>query len=346
MKATRAMSVAVLAAILAGCQSSPRPIFPPVSPPIVWPPPPERPRIRYVGELHGEESLAAQPSGWEAVRAALTGPKPMGVFSRPSAVAVAGERVFVADTGFGVVHLLDLTERRYQVLRGNPTDLLRAPLDLTIVAGNSLAVVDRGRAAVDVFGLDGAWRTTKRWPELLAPVAATWDAVRGLLWLADVKAHACFACAPWSDLQHRLGGPGTAPGQFAFPTALAWHSGLGLVVADAMNFRIQVFDEDDRPRAVFGQKGDGAGDFSRPRGVAVDSDGHIYVVDNQFENIQVFDCDGRLLLAFGQGGDRRGEFSLPAGITIDAQDRIWVADSYNHRVQVFQYLSEKLACAQ
>ncbi len=345
MRAAGAVLAGVLLAAVAGCQTTPGPVFPQVSPPLVWPPPPDRPRIRYIGELRGEESLGAAASGWEAVRATLVGPRPTVAFACPNAVAVWGERVFVADRGLGVVHLLDLNERRYQTLRGSASDPLRVPIDLAIVSGDTLVVVDRGRAASDVFDLGGNWRSTKRWPELQAPVAATWDAARSLLWLADAQAQACFACAPLGDVLRRIGGRGSGPGQFNFPTALAWHPTVGLVVADAMNFRIQVFNENDQPAAVFGHKGDAAGDFSRPRGVAADSDGHIYVVDNQFENVQVFECDGRLLMAFGQEGSGPGEFSLPAGITIDRQDRIWVADSYNRRVQVFQYLSEKVSWA-
>jgi DNA-binding beta-propeller fold protein YncE len=325
--------------LLAGCQTTPAPIFPAISPPIVWPPPPDQPRIRYVGELHGEASLGVKPTGWAAFEEFLAGPRPQGVFVRPSAVAVAGERVFVADTGLGVVHLLELAGRRYAVIQGPPSERFRVPIDLTI-GGQQLFVVDRGRAAVDVFDLEGNWRSTHRCPELTAPVAIAWDPAQRRYWLADAATHACFATADLEHVQQQLGQRGSGPGQFNYPTALAVHPLSGLIVADAMNFRIQVFDEAGRPVTAFGHKGDAAGDFARPRAVAADSEGHIYVVDNQFENVQVFDGEGRLLLAFGQGGDRPGEFALPAGITIDAQDRIWIADSYNRRVQVFQYLPE------
>jgi DNA-binding beta-propeller fold protein YncE len=330
----------LLLATLVGCAAPPGPIFPGVNPPIAWPAPPDTPRIRYIGALHGEASLGIQPTGWEAVRAALGGPRPQVAFSHPAAIAVAGERIFVADTGLGAVHLLDLAARQYKLLRGAPADPLRVPIGLTISAGQ-LVVVDRGRAAIDLFDLDGNWRTTRRWPEVTAPVAVAWDQQKRTLWIADAAAHACFVVADLQTVSGRLGDRGTAPGQFNFPTALAWQPMVGLVVADAMNFRVQVFDTAGQPMAVFGRKGDAAGCFARPRGVAVDSEGHIYVADNQFENIQVFDAAGRLLLAFGEEGDRPGQFSLPAGITIDAQDRIWVADSYNRRVQVFQYVAEK-----
>lgn len=342
------MLTAALAAVVAGCQSATRPIFPEITPAIVWPEPPDQPRIRYVGELRGEASLGVKPSGWKALRAVIAGPVPQQEFSRPAAVAVIGERIFVADTGLGVVHLLDLAARRYQVISGSPTEPLQVPIDLTIADGDTLVVVDRGRAAIDCFDLDGTWRLTKRWPELSAPTAAVWDAARRVVWLVDAAAHAYFA---WEDLRElatgqRVGGRGSAPGQFNFPSAIAVHPRVGLVIVDAMNFRIQVFEDAAAPSVVFGQKGDAAGDFARPRDVAIDSEGHIYVLDNQFENVQIFDRGGQLLLAFGRGGPGPGEFSLPSGIAIDDQDRIWIADSYNRRVQVFQYLPEDAPCSQ
>ena len=110
------------------------------------------------------------------------------------------------------------------------------------------------------------------------------------------------------------------------------------VVADTLNFRVQVFERDLQPVRQIGSAGDLPGYFSRPKGLAFDSEDHLYVVDAHFESVQIFDPHGPLLLSFGQEGSRPGEFWLPAGIHIDPSDRIWIADSYNRRVQVFQYL--------
>lgn len=335
----RSLAATLALPLFAGCVAPPGPIFPQVSPPIVWPPAPDTPRIRYVGELRGEASLGARPKGWQVFRELLAGPEPKVAFVRPTAVAVSGERVYVADVGLGGVHLLDLVTRGYLLMRGAPDDPLRVPIDLAIGNGQ-LVVVDRGRAALDIFDLAGTWRRTQRWPELKAPVAIAFDPNQCLWWLADAEAHACLATADLATFTRRIGQRGVGPGQFNYPTALACGP-AGLVVADAMNFRIQLFDPAGLPVAVFGEKGDAAGTFSRPRGVALDSRGHIYVVDNQFENVQVFNASGELLMAFGGGGADPGQFSMPAGITIDARNRIWIADSLNRRVQVFQYLSER-----
>ena len=335
-------SVLLLAGVggLTGCATAPGPIFPRVSPDVVWPQPPDTPRIRYIGELRGEASLGRKPEGWDAIRGLLTGPEPQMEFMRPTAVAVAGERVFVADAGLGVVHMLDLATRDYQTLRGNPEDPLHAPLDVLVTPTGDLLVADRRRACLDVFDSAGNWRLTRRYDELRGPIALCWDAFADGCWVVDVPTHTCVLLDEQWQVVRTIGGRGGEVGQFNYPAAAAWHPALGLAVADAMNFRVQVFDAAGDVTLTFGQKGDAAGDFSRPRDIAVDSAGHIYVLDNQFENIQIFDRLGRLLMAFGEEGDGPGQFALPGGITIDDRDRIWVADSYNRRVQVFQYLAE------
>jgi hypothetical protein len=187
-------AIALLSA--AGCQSPPRPIFPAASPPIVWPPPPDRPRIRYVGELRGEANLGVKPSGWEALRAIVAGPPPPVEFSRPAAVAVTGQRVFVADPGLGVVHLLDLTERHYGLIQGASSDPLQVPVDVVAIPDGTIAVVDRGRAAVDLLDRNGEWLSTLRADELKGPAGAAWDADHEQLWMVDAAAHACFAWQP------------------------------------------------------------------------------------------------------------------------------------------------------
>jgi DNA-binding beta-propeller fold protein YncE len=330
---------ALLLGGLAGCATPPGPIFPTVTPPRVWPPPPDTPRIEYVGALVGETSLSVPATGWAAFQELVGGPRMKSDFSRPSAVAVRGARVYVADVGLGVVHLLDLDTRHYLGIRGNPADPMQVPIDLALTP-RGLVVADRKRAVLETLDFDGRYVSSQRWPEITAPTGLAWDAAHDRLWVADAGAHACFALNLASGaIVQRLGGRGAGPGQFNYPSAIAADA-QGVVVVDAMNFRVQTFDAAGTPLRAFGQKGDAAGDFARPRAVALDAAGRVYVVDNQFENVQLFDRSGQLLMALGHNGAAPGEFALPAGLTIDAEGRLWVADSYNHRVQVFQLLAE------
>lgn len=333
------VAVALLLMGLTGCRVPLRPIFAAYDPPIVWPKAPDRPRIRYIGELTGEASLAARPSGWAAFRAALTGVAPTVAFSTPTAVEIVGERVYVVDRDRRAVFVLDLTARTFDSITtaaGLPFEWLS---DIAEVDG-MIAVSDSRRGAVFLFDADGQFVRTIGEGLLERPTGIAWLDAAGELWVLDTAVHACLVFGIDGTLRRSIGRRGVAAGEFNSPTGLAHAASVGTVVADSMNFRIQLFDAEDRSRLVFGRKGDAAGDFALPRDVAVDSDGHIYVLDNRFENVQVFDRHGALLMAFGGEGDGPGEFALPSGITIDHRDRIWIADTYNRRVQVFQYLRE------
>jgi sugar lactone lactonase YvrE len=266
----------------------------------------------------------------------------------PASVAVAGERVYVADPSHNsgpLLHVLDLEARSYSQIRQAAGGPLRLPIDIACSNG-LLAIADALRAAVFVVDAQGRTLRTIGDGKFKRPASLAW--VRDQLWVLDAGAGSVLIFDANGTLRHQFGGRGAEPGKFNFPAALAAFSSAGAssaptlrsAVADSMNFRIQLFENDGAPLRSFGRKGNAAGDFSLPRDVAFDSEGHIYVLDNQFENIQVFDAQGQLLMAFGGEGAGPGQFSLPSGITIDERDRIWIADTYNCRVQAFQYIRD------
>ncbi|MBX3396816.1 MAG: 6-bladed beta-propeller [Phycisphaerae bacterium] len=312
---------------------------------LVWPAPPDAPRIRYIGMLSGEASLKARKTGGEVFRELLSGPIEKAVFVTPNAVAARGDRVYVADGQAGSVYELDLAARTFKSIRGAGGGPLAWPADVCL-ADDTLAVCDSGRSAVFLLDLDGRTRRVFGEGLLQRPSAVTYRRASGEWWVLDAALHAVIVFDRDGQVVRRFGTRGGGPGQFNFAAGLTMDARLGAVIADSMNFRVQFFDAEAsesaaEPVRMFGRKGDSAGDFALPRDVAVDSDGHLYVLDSQFENVQIFEPDGRLLLAFGEEGDGPGQFSLPSGISIDSQDRIWVADTYNRRIQVFQYLREE-----
>lgn len=333
--------------MLVGCRAA-EPTFPYAGPPIVWPPPPDVPRIRYLGAITGERSLGIRPRGLAALRQAITGETQEIRFSTPTAVAVIGSRALLVDREHRAVYAIDLADpsappasSRPAVRRLAAADQvgLRWPID--VAAGpQRFAVCDAENRRVTLLAPDGA-RVGSFGPEFLQrPAAIAWNAATREWWALDAAAHAIVVCDPAGQPLRRIGRRGAGLGEFNFPAGLAAREPHGVAVADAMNFRVQLFEPDGAPRLAFGEKGDAAGDFSLPRDVAFDSQGNLYVLDSHFENVQIFDPRGRLLMAFGQEGGGPGEFSLPSGITIDEHDRIWIADTYNRRIQVFQFLSE------
>ncbi len=345
IRACALMLLALGAIALAGCATDNKPIFSPLREPLVWPKPPETARIRYVGEISGEASLNRAKTGGQVLRELFTGPTPMAGFSTPLAVAVDGETVFVADpacpTG-PAVHVLSLGARSYSQITQVAGETLQWPIDVALQNGQ-LAIADAKRATVYVRSAGAQSFTAFGRGVLQRPASAAWSSDGGELWVVDAGSHSVVVFDTSGQLRYTIGGQGNRPGLFNFPTAVCVAGGgeqSAVIVADAMNFRVQVLDVVGQPVRAFGKKGDAAGDFALPRDVAVDRDGHVFVLDNQFENVQVFERDGRLLMAWGSEGEGPGQFNLPTGITIDAQDQIWVADTYNRRVQVFQYVRE------
>lgn len=280
----------------------------------------------------------AARSGGEVFRAVFCGPRPPIPFSAPHSVAVCGtHQVAVADGSGSAVHVIDLDARTHTLVSGWHDGRFDMPIGVAW-AGQRLFVTDAKRHEVVELSADGTFRQRFGVDVLKRPVGIVYVAARDQLYVVDGGAHTIVVFALSGRVVTTFGRNGVAPGEFNYPSHLAWDGGDRLLVADTGNFRVQLLDLDGACRRTIGKKGDGAGDFSLPKGVAFDADGHLYVVDAHFENVQLFDDHGRLLLAFGQEGTGPGAFALPAGLAIDENGRIWVADSANHRIQIFAYL--------
>jgi sugar lactone lactonase YvrE len=327
--------------VCGGCATSPKPIFEPLEPSMVWPPMPATPRVRYVGTLETDRDLKPPTSFLKALGNVFVGDEPPAPLYGPRAILRSrdGRSVWVADPGGRCLHRFDLSDRTYlkiQQLGGSP---LLTPVGLCLGDDDSFYVCDSERGSIHELSIrNGALRRTLRLAEDLdRPVALAYRAERGELYVVDVTTHNVKVLDSSGGLLRIIGRRGTGPGEFNYPCALAADE-EGFWIVDTGNHRIQRLTWDGEPVAAFGRAGDAPGDLALPKGVAVDSDGHVYVVDARFENVQVFDRSGRLLLAFGEEGTGPGAFWLPSGIHIDAADRIWVCDSYNRRIQVFDYL--------
>jgi DNA-binding beta-propeller fold protein YncE len=307
--------------------------------PLVWPEPPEQPRITYLGAVSTESDMEKHGSFFEGVGALLFGAKPVGILVSPFAVAVDPTGImFVADTGGAVIHAFDLRTRDYKQFSALDKETkLCKPVALATLA-ERLYVVDSGLRQICVFKRNGDFLFAFGHDRLTRPAGIASRLPEGTIYVADAGSHMIHVFSPEGKLLKEMGMRGTGPGEFNFPTHL-WIDGAGqLYVSDTLNFRIQVFGPDDRFLRMFGQQGDRPGNFAHPCGIATDASGNIYVTDRQFENVQIFDAQGRVLMALGQEGSGPGEFWLPAGIFIDGHDRIYVADSYNKRVQIFELL--------
>jgi len=309
----------------------------------VWPQPPDRARIRYLGEIRSTDSLDAELTPAQSVGRFVFGKRPAVGMTQPLGVCTdGGDRVFIADGGEPALHVFDLRSGKHQRWSPDPKrgGFVR-PVAVAFVPPDRVAVADSGAGRVFLFDDQGSLVGVLGEGVLQRPCGLVMRPGTQRLFVADPAAHQVVEMALDGTEVGRLGSRGDYPGRFNFPTQVAFDADGRLYVADSLNFRVQVFGPGLEFIRFIGHKGDMPGYFAQPKGVALDRDGHLYVVDANFEAVQVFTGEGDLLLAFGREGRGPGEFWLPTGIHVDGTGRIWVADSYNRRVQVFQYMGEE-----
>lgn len=339
MRAVMLACLGVALAGLFGCASEPVKKKDPSG--LVWPSPPEQPRVRYVAEYHGQGDLGAK----DGMKAALLGEEKAGLaLQKPYGVTASadGKLIYVTDTKLRAVVVFDLEKKEVRLLKTDAQGAMYNPLEIRLDKQGRIFVTDSERKELLVLSPEGkTLMALGKKEEISRPTGLALDEARGRLYVADTVKHRIVVY----DLEGRhlrtFGERGSEPGQLNYPVNLAVDRDGKLLVSDTGNFRVQVFDGEGTFLDAFGQLGDSYGSFSRPKGVAVDSDNNVYVVDGAFNNFQIFNRDGKILLFVGAMGRDPGMFWLPTGIFVDRADRIYVADSINARIQVFQYIKQE-----
>lgn len=330
--------VAAALMMTSGCSRPQGVIFTPLEEPLVWPQPPETPRIAYVGMISTEEDLKPARSWSQGLGELFFGKKEIGVLVSPTAALYDSEKIYVTDSAAGILHVFDLGTRDYQqVTSVGLNDTLMMPVAIAL-ADENICITDSVLKKVCVFDKAGVFKFAFGQDVLTRPTGIAFSPLQQKLYVTDTASHKVNVFDKKGDWLFEFGSRGIEPGQFNFPTHLWVDTDGKVYVSDTLSYRVQVFSSDGTFLRMFGTHGDRPGNFAHPAGIATDSAGHVYVIDKQYENVQVFDNDGNVLMAFGAEGHGPGDFWLPAGIFISSDDRIYIADSFNKRIQVFEYL--------
>lgn len=310
-----------------------------MTPTLFWPLPPETPRVQYLRTITSPESLGIRKSFLKKIVAFFTG-KQKTQMRQPYGIAVApDERIYVADSALGAVHLFDMNKRRYRLIEGAGKIKFRFPVGITLDNQGRVYVSDVEQRAV--FGLNDKGKLhVKLTGSLQRPTGVAYNPSNNLLYVVDTAQHHIQVFDLEGTAKFIIGERGSEKGQFNFPTNIAIDRQGRLYITDSMNFRVQILLPTGAFVAQFGRLGDALGDMARPKGIGIDSEGHIYVVEGLYDAINIFEPDGQLLLTFGGPGRGPGEFWLASGLYIDARNRVYLADSYNSRIQVFQYMKD------
>jgi len=301
----------------------------------VWPRPPAKARISYVGSVYDPADYGVRLSGWRRCLNFITGSDDgLEPFTQPSAVALdeAGN-LCVADRGARAVSVFERETKKARRWTSAGQFRFNSPVAVAKM-GKVIFVADSELGKVLAFDLQGKIIFATG-TEMMRPVGLA--ILEDSLLVADAKQHCICVYSLHGTLLRKIGKRGTGKGEFNFPTHVAVDRNSRIYVTDSMNMRVQVLSRSGEYLGTIGSAGDSSGHFSRPKGIAVDRSGHVYVVDALLDNIQVFDAKGALLLGWGSPGTGMGEFWLPSGIAIGSDDQIFVADSSNRRIQIFKY---------
>lgn len=308
-------------------------------PDIIWPKPPEIPRIRFVDSISGPEDLTLSQGPVTRFIRFLKGPEERSLTAPYGIETDSDGRIYVVDTFDKHIHVFDPgTAEYYRFPQKGPS--LISPIGIAIAKDGAIFITDSKEAVVRIFRKHGKEYVKEIGRGVLnRPTGIAINETTGELLVVDTLSSEIIRYDLESYMMKGIiGRGGSYSGMFHYPTNIFVSGDGRIFVSDSLNFRIQVFSPEWDFLYSFGKPGDGPGFFSRPKGVAVDSEGNIYVVDALFDNVQIFDEQGSLLMSFGSPGHGYGEFWLPSGIFIDSSDRIYISDSYNKRVQVFQYM--------
>ncbi len=333
---------------------------------LVWPSPPNGPRIHwgeyFAGVKNGYAPAAtAQPQASWMDRLAGAKPDDEKVNLKdfpyqligPYGIAIDTKgKVYVADQRVGAIFIFDTAT--------HDTELIRNGYDAHFGWINGVAVDDDGRLFVSdgklhhVLIFNAKHQVDSQITEgLNDPVGLAIDTTNRFLYVVDTQQDQVLVYdADSLKLLRRMGTGGknhflTSPGDFAAPQDVAVDQDGNVYVTDTLNNRVEIFDADGNFISQFGKHGDGPGYFARPKGIAVDCDGHIWVADEMEDRLQVFNRDGQLLTYVGLGhGNLPGQFKALVGVAIDKQNRVFTAEQYPGRLQEFRYVTDAEATAE
>lgn len=309
-------------------------------PDVVWPLPPDPPRIKYVTSYHRGGDVSPTSIATEIILGAETA----FTIRKPSGIHVDKDgRLFITDTAKADVFVFDPEKGKATSVTSEGVRGFFKPIGVATDSKGRVFITDSQADRVTVldseYKLLGYLETQAPFNQ---PTGIAVDEANNRLYVVDTHNHHVQAFAlDTLEFEKIIGGRSKEEGGFNFPSHITVDNEGALYVTDTMNARIQIFDKEGRFLRSFGQFGDVPGMFARPKGVEVDSEGHIYVVDAAFNNVQIFNQEGVPLLHFGGYGSDRGQMILPSGIAINDEDYIYVVDSWNERVNVYEFLGEK-----
>jgi len=289
--------------------------------------------------LPGDEPILTY---WETIYGGLVGSRGAGgkildvvtggefvAFSRPTAIAMRDNWLYVVDMGLELVVRIDRVSQRVErllELKGVTKDEVA---DIYVAADRSFYLADTFGSRVLHFNAKGRLlRTFQNKLNLVRPVAIGENPATGEILVADSEFDHILLFGADGTLLAAVGGRGNEPGQFLNVTTMA-RGPDGFYVGARVGQRIQALSSAGDYLYSFPQ-----GTVVFPLAMAADDDFRVFVGDYLDNSIKVYER-GRFVASIGHTGVEPGLFKRITDLWVD-RGFLYVADSLNSRIQVLR----------
>jgi DNA-binding beta-propeller fold protein YncE len=302
---------------------------------ILWPVPPDTPRIRYSAVLRNERDLGRTSGFLGRISNALIGSDDGVVYvMRPHDVFVDSQgRMYVTNGLSAGLWVFDPSAKEARLIQPSGAGALVKPMGITGDPNGNILVSDPGaRRVVELDGEGAFVRAYGGSSVLLNPVDVALSPSGDRVYVADSYLHQLLVFDREGGLIKQVGRDEgdleakTARRQMAVVAGQEANGGLRGSLSD---------HGDDEPSDLVENRSLELGHFRYPAFVATAPDGTVYVSDGMNFRIQAFDPSGAFLRSVGHLGDRPGSFARPKGIAVDSEGHLYVVDAAFNNVQIF-----------
>ncbi|MBN9388215.1 MAG: hypothetical protein J0I20_09210 [Chloroflexi bacterium] len=262
-----------------------------------------------------------------------------GDVNDPTAIAVSGDKIYLADGSSGKYFIFDGSDK-------SKGDILTpGGISLPNTGGphniQSIAVDPSGNVLVGENGKITRFDINNSGPasfpvtagravgQLLNPVGMTTD-LKGNLYVADPANHRVIVVDQAGNPRNVIqSDPYNLEGNLGSARSVVITSGTNAVilVADPVNQRIEKFDITGKYLSQWTSNGVSA--------LAISPAGEVYALNTSQAQVTKFDLDGKQLAQFGKLGSGNGEFRFPNALAVGKDNSLYVADTGNQRIQKF-----------
>ncbi len=217
------------------------------------------------------------------------------------------DTLYYADDGNHTVNKLTLDGKVLMTLgnKGKPSDT-----GYTFV----------GEGGKQLHIMEAIYTTKRGGPPFNAPTGVAL-AASGEIFVSDGYGNArVHKFTPDGNLIMSWGEPGSGPGQFIVPHAIAIDARGRVLVADRHNNRIQIFDQEGKYLTEWD-------DVILPTDIYIDQDQVVYIAELH-PRLSIFDLDGNLLARWGNEGRTKEDplFVTLHSVVADSRGDVYVAE--------------------